>query len=103
MATATLQELTAEVERLRQQNASLLAAKAAKLTIRGNPDTGTVSVFGINGRFPVSLYPDQWSAVFAAMDMIKTECKRDDIRHAAALSRDAKRAKVAASGNGASA
>lgn len=61
-----------EVERLRAQLAEMqtkLAAKAErKLTLKVS-EKGAVSVYGL-GRFPVTLYAEQWQAVFEKADDI---------------------------------
>jgi hypothetical protein len=62
--------LAAELARLRAENAELRKAKAAqgpfglKVT-----DKGGVSVYGL-GRFPVTLYRQQWERVLSRKDEI---------------------------------
>ena len=52
------EELKAELERLRNENAAL--KKGASLGIRLKiSEKGAVSVYGM-GRFPVTLYKEQW-------------------------------------------
>ena len=34
-------------------------------------ETGTVAVYGLNARFPVSLYPSQWERLLASADAIR--------------------------------
>ena len=62
-ATTTPADITAELARLRAEN-EMLKQKTAlterKLSVRYNPEKGTVSVTGLNARFPTSLYPNQW-------------------------------------------
>lgn len=55
----TPEELQAEIERLKQEN-----EKLKKPTVRGSisfkvSEKGAVSVYGL-GRFPVTLYREQW-------------------------------------------
>jgi hypothetical protein len=55
----TPEELLAEIERLKQENETL-KKPAAKGTISYKvSDKGAVSVYGL-GRFPVTLYKEQW-------------------------------------------
>lgn len=51
-------DLKAELERLREENASLkrTASKGASLKVS---EKGGVSVYGL-GRFPITLYQEQW-------------------------------------------
>jgi hypothetical protein len=54
----TEEELKTELERLRNENAAL--KKGASLGIRLKvSEKGAVSVYGL-GRFPVTLYKEQW-------------------------------------------
>ena len=62
------QDILAELELLRAENAKLKQAKATggiKVT-----DKGGLSVYGL-GRFPVTLYRGQWEKLFAKVDEIK--------------------------------
>jgi hypothetical protein len=52
------EELKAELERLRRENASLKKGAAKGVSIRVS-EKGGVSVYGM-GRFPVTLYKEQW-------------------------------------------
>jgi len=64
-----------ELAQLRAENAQLKAkaAKAAtqRLTLKVG-DKGGVSLYGLNARFPVTLYEDQWARLFAFVDDIKS-------------------------------
>lgn len=52
-------------------DASRSAAKGqGKLTVK-HSDKGCVSVYGLNARFPVSLYPDQWGRLFGFREQIE--------------------------------
>jgi len=48
----------AELERLRQENAALKKGAASGLRLKVS-EKGAVSVYGM-GRFPVTLYKEQW-------------------------------------------
>ena len=52
------QELKAELERLRAENETLKARGTRSTAIRVS-EKGGVSVYGL-GRFPVTLYKEQW-------------------------------------------
>ena len=63
------EDLKAELERLRNENAALKKGAAAGITMKVS-EKGAVSIYGM-GRFPVTLYKEQWLKL---MDM------SDDIR-----------------------
>jgi hypothetical protein len=52
------QDLKAELERLRRENAALKRGAASGVRMKVS-EKGAVSVYGM-GRFPVSLYKEQW-------------------------------------------
>ncbi len=62
-------ELRAEVERLRAENEALKAKTSRATTIKVS-EKGGVSVYGL-GRFPVTLYKEQWLKLLAMADEIK--------------------------------
>lgn len=62
-------ELLAELAALKAENAALKAAGQAKLTLKVS-DKGAVSLYGM-GRWPVTLYREQWERVFAAREQIE--------------------------------
>jgi len=67
MADDTLRE---EVERLRAENASLKAKRTiGAISVRVS-EKGGVSVYGL-GRFPVTLYQEQWEKLLAHADEIR--------------------------------
>ena len=51
-------DLTHELERLRNENATLKAQAAKGITMKVS-EKGGLSVYGM-GRFPVTLYKEQW-------------------------------------------
>ncbi len=53
-------KLQAEIERLQAENAKLREMEQSTFRIAVSENTGCVSVYGL-GRFPVSLYEDQWA------------------------------------------
>lgn len=60
-----------ELERLRAENATL-KAKQAKNTVIGMKvsEKGAVSIYGL-GRFPVTLYAEQWERLLDKADAIR--------------------------------
>ena len=62
-------EERAELESLRAENARLKASKGKGYGVKVS-DKGGVSVYGL-GRFPVTLYETQWTALFGLVDEIK--------------------------------
>jgi hypothetical protein len=63
------QELKAELERLRNENAALKkgASTGARMKVS---DKGAVSIYGM-GRFPVTLYKEQWLKLLDMADDIR--------------------------------
>jgi hypothetical protein len=62
--------LKAELERLRAENASLRSRSSKGLSLRVS-GKGAVSVYGL-GRFPVTLYKEQWVKLLDLGDDIRT-------------------------------
>jgi hypothetical protein len=63
------EELKAELERLRHENAAL--KKGASTGIRMKiSEKGAVSIYGM-GRFPVTLYKEQWLKLLNMSDEIR--------------------------------
>jgi hypothetical protein len=52
------EELTAELERLRRENAALKRGAPSGVRMKVS-EKGAVSIYGM-GRFPVTLYKEQW-------------------------------------------
>lgn len=69
----TEQQMQAEIARLKAENESLKASKGGKVTKVKLSEKGAVSVYGV-GRFPVTLYREQWDAIFAAQEQIRKVC-----------------------------
>jgi len=62
-------DLQAELERLRAENERLRAAARRAGLIKVS-EKGAGSVYGL-GRFPVTLYPEQWERLLAMADEIR--------------------------------
>lgn len=62
-------ELKAELERLRQENAALKKGAVSGLRLKVS-EKGAVSVYGM-GRFPVTLYKEQWLRILDMSDEIR--------------------------------
>jgi hypothetical protein len=63
-------EMKAELERLRSENAAALKKGASPGTRMKVSDKGAVSVYGM-GRFPVTLYKEQWLRLLDIADEIR--------------------------------
>jgi hypothetical protein len=59
----------AEIERLRAENAALKRPERGKLSLKVS-EKGALSVYGM-GRFPVTLYKEQWLRLLVIADEIK--------------------------------
>lgn len=65
------EDLKAEVERLRAENEALKNKKSARGTLSMKvSEKGALSVYGM-GRFPVTLYKEQWLKLLGIADEIK--------------------------------
>jgi hypothetical protein len=68
--------LHAELERLKAENAALKAQTTRGVSIKVS-DKGGVSVYGL-GRFPVTLYKEQWTKLLDMAETIRTFLKDHD-------------------------
>jgi hypothetical protein len=68
--------LHAELERLRAENAALKARTTRGVSIRVS-EKGGVSVYGL-GRFPVTLYKEQWAKLLDLADDLRAFIKEHD-------------------------
>ena len=74
------EDLKAELERLKAENAALKNAKPARGTLSMKvSEKGALSIYGM-GRFPVTLYKEQWLKLLAIADEIKTFIEANDSR-----------------------
>ncbi len=63
------EDLKAELERLRSENAALKKGAVTGITLKVS-EKGAVSIYGM-GRFPVTLYKEQWLKLLAMSDDIR--------------------------------
>ena len=70
------EDLKAELERLRQENAALKKGAASGLRLKVS-EKGAISVYGL-GRFPVTLYKEQWLRLLDTADDIRTFIAAND-------------------------
>ncbi|MFT3840524.1 MAG: hypothetical protein QM723_26280 [Myxococcaceae bacterium] len=66
---ATEAELKAELEKLKAENEALKQRSSRSVSLKVS-EKGGVSVYGL-GRFPVTLYKEQWEKLLAMTDEIK--------------------------------
>lgn len=69
-------EMKAELERLRAENAKLKTRDAAGLSLKIS-EKGAVSLYGM-GRFPVTLYKEQWLRILANARVIEEFIQEND-------------------------
>jgi hypothetical protein len=63
-------EMKAELERLRAENAALKKQSGPKAISMKVSEKGALSVYGM-GRFPVTLYQEQWLALLNMSDDLR--------------------------------
>jgi hypothetical protein len=63
-------DLKAELERLRRENATLKKSASSGIRMKVS-EKGAVSIYGM-GRFPVTLYKEQWLRLLEMADDIRT-------------------------------
>ena len=65
----TEEEMQAEIERLRAENEALKRPARGQMSMKVS-EKGALSVYGL-GRFPVTLYREQWEKLLAMADQIR--------------------------------
>jgi hypothetical protein len=66
---ASEEEMKAEIERLRKENESLKKPVRGQISLKVS-EKGGLSVYGL-GRFPVTLYREQWEKLLGLSDEIR--------------------------------
>jgi hypothetical protein len=70
------EDLKAELERLKAENERLKSQRGRSVSLKVS-EKGGVSVYGL-GRFPVTLYKEQWTKLLAMADEIRSFIKEHD-------------------------
>ena len=70
------EDLRAELERLRAENQALKQTSAKGISLKVS-EKGGLSVYGL-GRFPITLYKEQWSRLLDMSDDIRAFIKAND-------------------------
>jgi hypothetical protein len=70
------EDLRAELEQLKAENERLKNQRSRSVSLKVS-EKGGVSVYGL-GRFPVTLYKEQWLRLLAMADEIRTFIKEHD-------------------------
>jgi hypothetical protein len=71
------EDLKAELERLKAENERLKTQNRGRPVSLKVSEKGGVSVYGL-GRFPVTLYKEQWAKLLAMADEIREFIKEHD-------------------------
>jgi hypothetical protein len=70
------EDLRAELERLRAENQALKTTSAKGISLKVS-EKGGLSVYGL-GRFPITLYKEQWTKLLDMSDDIRAFLKAND-------------------------
>ncbi len=69
-------QMMAELERLRKENDALKKTSSKGLSLKVS-EKGALSVYGL-GRFPVTLYKEQWTKLLGMSEEIKAFIQAND-------------------------
>src|SRR5437588_12779091 len=72
------EDLKAELERLKTENEQLKSLRGRSVSLKVS-EKGGVSVYGL-GRFPVTLYKEQWTKLLAMAEAIRAFIKENEAR-----------------------
>jgi hypothetical protein len=72
------EDLAAEVARLKEENERLKLRQSRAISMKVS-EKGALSVYGL-GRFPVTLYKEQWTKLLDMAEDIRTFLKENDSR-----------------------
>jgi len=70
------EDMKAELEKLRAENAALKKTSSRGLSLKVS-EKGALSVYGL-GRFPVTLYKEQWAKLLDSVEDIRAFLKAND-------------------------
>ena len=70
------EEMKAELERLRSENSALKKGAASGITMKVS-EKGALSVYGM-GRFPITLYKEQWLKLMDMSDAMRAFIAAND-------------------------
>jgi hypothetical protein len=73
---ASDEDLKAEIERLRAENEALKKPARGQMSLKVS-EKGGLSLYGL-GRFPVTLYREQWEKLLGMADEIRTFIREND-------------------------
>ena len=73
---ASEEDLKAEIERLRAENEALKKPARGQMSLKVS-EKGALSVYGL-GRFPVTLYREQWEKLLGMAEEIRTFIREHD-------------------------
>jgi len=73
---ASEEELKAEIEKLKAENERLKKPSRGQTSLKVS-EKGALSVYGL-GRFPVTLYREQWEKLLAMADEIRDFIRQND-------------------------
>jgi hypothetical protein len=76
MSSKEPEDLRSEIERLRAENERLKKGTARGISLKVS-EKGGVSVYGL-GRFPVTLYKEQWKKLLDMSDEIRNFMEAND-------------------------
>jgi hypothetical protein len=77
------EDLKAELARLKAENEQLKTQRGRAVSLKVS-EKGGVSVYGL-GRFPVTLYKEQWTKLLSMADDIRAFIKENDAKLKAKL------------------
>ena len=70
------EDITAELERLRSENAALKKGAARGISMKVS-EKGGLSIYGL-GRFPITLYKEQWAKLLDMADDLRAFIRENE-------------------------
>ena len=71
------EDLKAELERLRAENTALKTSQSKGISMKVS-EKGGLSIYGL-GRFPITLYKEQWTKLLDMSDEIRDFLRNNDL------------------------